>query len=145
MTRKILCNVFFRDQICRLFPNLIKTTFLFFTPAIQVRLVNGSSDRQGRVEVFYNGEWGTVCNHHFDKRGAEVICRMMGYPGALSAEVNGSFGAGNSSQKILLDDLWCSGHETSVASCSFRRWGSHNCGHDEDAGVVCKKKFTGKF
>ena len=113
-----------------------------FLPAVQVRLVNGSRDREGRVEIFYNGEWGTVCNDHFDIRDAEVICRMMGFPGAATAE--GRFGAGNSSQKIFLDDLWCSGNEASIASCSFRRWGSHNCGHNKDAGVVCREKEPGK-
>jgi len=110
-------------------------------PSVQVRLVNGSNDREGRVEVLYKGEWGTVCNDDFDIRDANVICRMMGFPGALSAEINGRFGPGNSSQRVLLDDLWCSGHENSVASCSFRGWGSHNCHHKEDAGVVCKEKI----
>ncbi|RMX54502.1 hypothetical protein pdam_00019992 [Pocillopora damicornis] len=110
-------------------------------PSVQVQLVNGSSDREGRVEVFYNGEWGTVCNHDFDIRDAEVVCRMMGFPGAVSAEVGGRFGPGNSTQKILLDDLWCTGQETSLATCSFRRWGSSNCNHSEDAGVVCKEKI----
>ena len=111
---------------------------------MQVRLVNGSNDREGRVEVFYNGEWGTVCNDHFDIRDAEVICQMMGFPGAVSADVDGRFGAGNSTQKIWLDDLWCSGNEISVASCSFRRWGSHNCNHNKDAGVICRETIPGK-
>ena len=84
-----------------------------------------------------------MCGHDFDKRDADVICRMMGFPGAVSAEVEARFGAGNSSQEILLDDLWCSGYETSIASCSFRRWGSSNCDHDEDAGVVCEKNISG--
>lgn len=96
------------------------------------------------MEVLYNGEWGTVCNDDFDERDAEVICRMMGFPGAVSADVNGRFGAGNSSQKIWLDDLWCSGYETSVASCSFRRWASHNCDHHKDVGVICREKVPGK-
>lgn len=108
-----------------------------------MRLVNGSNDREGRVEVLYKGEWGTVCGDDFDIRDANVICRMMGFPGALSAGINGRFGPGNSSQRVLLDDLWCSGHENSVASCSFRGWGSHNCHHKEDAGVVCKEKIPG--
>ena len=95
------------------------------------------------MEVFHNGEWGTVCHDDFDKTEADVICRMIGFPGAVSAEVEGTFGAGNENQKILLDDLWCSGYETSIASCSFRRWGSSDCYHDEDAGVVCEKNITG--
>ena len=122
---------------------LLHKALSFETPAVQVRLVNGSSDREGRVEVYYNGEWGTVCDDDFDIRDANVICRMMGLPGAVSAEIQGRFGAGNSTQRVLLDDLWCSGHESSVASCSFRRWGSHDCSHTEDAGVVCQEKFPG--
>ena len=109
--------------------------------AVQVRLVNGSSDREGRVEVFYNGEWGTVCDDDFDIRDANVICKMMGFPGAVSVlGEGGRFGGGNENQEIVLDDLWCSGHEESIVSCSFRRWGSSNCEHVEDAGVVCQKK-----
>ena len=106
--------------------------------------MNGTNDREGRVEIFYNGKWGTVCSDHFDIRDAEVICRMMSFPGAISVDVDGRFGAGNSTQKIWLDDLWCSGDEVSVASCSFRRWGSHNCNHNKDVGVICRERIPGK-
>ena len=108
--------------------------------AVQVRLVNGSNDREGRVEVFYNGEWGTVCDDDFDIQDANVICRMLGFPGASAASADARFGAGNDNQKIVLDDLWCLGNETSLVSCINRRWGSSNCLHDEDAGVVCIEK-----
>jgi len=64
---------------------------------------------------------------------------MMGFPGAVSALVEGRFGAGNDSQEIVLDDLWCRGYEASLVSCISRRWGSSNCYHEEDAGVVCGK------
>ena len=101
--------------------------------------MNGSNDWEGRVEVFYNGTWGTVCDDDFDIQDANVICRMMGFPGASAALAEARFGAGNSNQEIVLDDLWCRGHETSLVSCISRRWGSSNCGHDEDAGVVCSK------
>ena len=57
-------------------------------------MVNGSSDREGRIEVYYKSEWGTVCDDDFDIRDADVICRMMGFPGAISAEIEGRFGAG---------------------------------------------------
>lgn len=51
--------------------------------------MNGSNDREGRVEVFYNGEWGTICNDHFDIRDAEVICQMMDFPGASLLTLTG--------------------------------------------------------
>ena len=110
--------------------------------AVQVRLVNGSNDREGRVEVFYNGKWGTVCDDDFDILDANVVCRMLGFPGAISALPEAHFGAGNENQDIVLDDLWCQGHESSLVSCVNRRWTSSNCLHEEDAGVICMKKRT---
>lgn len=108
--------------------------------AVQVRLVNGSSDLEGRVEVLYNAEWGTVCDDEFDIQDAHVVCRMLGFPGAVSALGGARFGPGNDSQAIVLDDLWCRGDETSLVGCISRRWGSSNCHHKKDAGVVCMKK-----
>ena len=46
---------------------------------LQLRLANGSSSREGRVEVKYMGEWGVVCDHNWDKREADVVCRHLGY------------------------------------------------------------------
>ena len=46
---------------------------------VSVRLTNGPSEQEGRLEVFYNGEWGTVCDDDFDTNDAKVFCRMLGY------------------------------------------------------------------
>ena len=41
--------------------------------------MNGSNNREGRVEVCMNGRWGTVCNRSHE-RVAEVVCAQLGYP-----------------------------------------------------------------
>ena len=46
---------------------------------LDVRLVNGPSDAEGRVEIRYNDIWGTICNDNFDDNDALVLCKMLGF------------------------------------------------------------------
>ncbi|KAL3870551.1 hypothetical protein ACJMK2_038604 [Sinanodonta woodiana] len=102
-----------------------------------VRLSGGLRQSQGRVEVLYNGAWGTVCDNNFDDYAATVVCRMLCYSGNLAvASTGGYFGAGTGS--ILLDNVKCYGNETSIVNCRHNPWGLHDCGHHEDAGVDCQ-------
>ena len=101
-----------------------------------VRLVGGSTSRQGRVEIWYNSQWNTVCDDSWDISDANVVCRQLGYRGAVAAHHSAHFGQG--SGQILLDDLECTGREGSLLECSHRGLNSHNCGHLEDASVTCE-------
>ena len=52
---------------------------IVYVTEISVRLVGGTPDYSGRVEVYYSGAWGTVCGDSFDNNDASVICHMLGY------------------------------------------------------------------
>ena len=92
------------------------------------------------MEIFYNGYWGTVCDDYWDIKDARVVCRQLGFPDAASAPHSARFGRG--SGKIWLDDVRCSGNESSIVNCSHYGWGSHNCGHGEDASVICSSMLS---
>ncbi|KAJ8022850.1 Neurotrypsin [Holothuria leucospilota] len=100
-----------------------------------IRLIGGSSAHEGRVEVFHDGQWGTVCDDNWHDLDAAVVCRQLGYSGDAFASSNAAFGQG--SGRIWLDDVSCTGNEKMLQECGSNGWGSHNCGHHEDAGVRC--------
>ncbi|NXV73257.1 C163A protein, partial [Atlantisia rogersi] len=100
-----------------------------------IRLVNGPSRCAGRVEVFHQQQWGTVCDDGWGAAEASIVCRQLGCGAALSAPGAAHFGPG--SDPIWLDNVNCSGSEAALSECRAEPWGTHNCRHGEDAAVVC--------
>ena len=125
-----------------------------------MRLSGGVSS--GRVEIYYNDEWGTVCDDHWTMNEANVVCRELGFPGQSAINItillllfvyyhyisgaqeggalsNAQFGPGVG--HIWLDDVNCQGSEYFLSQCSHQPFGVHDCRHNEDAGVICKGIF----
>ncbi|NXI44030.1 LOXL3 oxidase, partial [Galbula dea] len=91
---------------------------------------------EGRIEVFYNEEWGTICDDDFTLANAHVLCRHLGFVAATGWAHSAKYGRGIG--RIWLDNVNCAGGEKSIGDCKHRGWGNSDCSHEEDAGVICK-------
>ena len=105
--------------------------------------MDGNSPYSGRVEIYRNGVWGTVCDDNWTDMTAQVVCQQLGF-GSSSASVDFDVPAGTG--PILMDNVNCSNNETNLLSCSHNGFENHNCGHIEDVGVTCRPQlFAGKI
>ncbi|XP_044844677.1 deleted in malignant brain tumors 1 protein-like [Mauremys mutica] len=100
-----------------------------------LRLVNGPSHCAGRVELLHNQLWGTVCDDFWDLDEARVVCRQLGCGTALSAPRGSRYGQGT--DRMWLDEVYCTGREAVLSNCWAPPWGERNCTSRKDAGVVC--------
>ena len=103
-----------------------------FKSVVKIHLINGSTEYEGRVEVYYNGTWGRVCDDGWDLNDAEVVCRQLGYGPAIEVTCYGS-GSG----PIWLNYVDCDGTESTIEDCSHGGWGYNHCGYNGDVGVRC--------
>ncbi|CAG2194239.1 Hemicentin-1,Neurotrypsin,Scavenger receptor cysteine-rich domain superfamily protein,Coadhesin,Adhesion G protein-coupled receptor B3,Thrombospondin-2,Thrombospondin-1,Mucin-like protein,Scavenger receptor cysteine-rich type 1 protein M160,Scavenger receptor cysteine-rich type 1 protein M130,A disintegrin and metalloproteinase with thrombospondin motifs adt-1,Adhesion G protein-coupled receptor B1,Deleted in malignant brain tumors 1 protein [Mytilus edulis] len=99
-----------------------------------LRLVDGSHSREGRLEIFHNGIWGSVCDDSFDYPDASVACRQLGF--RCLSEVQ-TYTQGGYTSQIWMDNVGCNGLETSLKKCSHNGWGINNCGSHENVGIRC--------
>ena len=117
------------------------TIFVLAERAIAVRLVGTGLKHVGKVEIQYQGHWGTVCNYDgpsktWDKHDAHVICRMLGYKAANAAIINIE---GETSRRFLMYNVGCSDNENSIAEYSHNGWWNDpGCSNEQNAGVVCQ-------
>ncbi|XP_041471968.1 relaxin receptor 2-like isoform X3 [Lytechinus variegatus] len=112
-------------------------TRIAFCQESNVRLQNGLTPREGRVEVRINGTWGTLCDSSFGINDAHVVCRSLGFTGALGTTSLSEFGP--STLTIHPIDLRCNGKETTLSECPKSNLDHlpEGCGSYNEAGVRC--------
>ena len=101
----------------------------------KLRLVDGINEREGRVEIMYQGIWGTICDDGWDNIDATVVCRELGYSRG-NATRQAQFGSG--SGPVWLRRVSCLGSESKLSHCIHTGAGNTlGCSHVRDAGVQC--------
>uniref|UniRef100_A0A8C4X2G9 SRCR domain-containing protein n=1 Tax=Erpetoichthys calabaricus TaxID=27687 RepID=A0A8C4X2G9_ERPCA len=98
-----------------------------------LRLIGGTNNCSGRVELQYGDTWGTVCDDDWDLKDVEVVCRQLQCGKAVTAVLE--FGGG--SGIIWLNKVRCRGSESHLWDCRHEPLGKNDCEHKEDAGVYC--------
>ncbi|XP_064388372.1 soluble scavenger receptor cysteine-rich domain-containing protein SSC5D-like isoform X2 [Halichondria panicea] len=105
----------------------------------------------GRLEFYYSGQWGTVCDDSFGSSDARVACRQLGYPDYTQYGRVGTLGFSEPSSTTLiwLDELRCSGTESRLINCPANTIGVEDCSHSEDIALVCTEngdlRLVGSF
>ncbi|KYM87355.1 Lysyl oxidase like protein 3 [Atta colombica] len=101
-----------------------------------LKLTGGENgEYEGNVEILHNGKWGSICDDEWDDFEASVVCKQLGYNGAIKATTYGHFGQAR--RRYWMDNVYCDGSEIELAKCRFDGWGISDCGSNEAAGVIC--------
>ena len=101
--------------------------------------MNGNVPHEGRVEIFHDEEWGTVCGSQWDEADARVVCRSLGFSGGVALKRT-AYAFGEGSGRIWMNEVDCSGLETDLKACQHAGWGvDETClgGYRNAAGVKC--------
>ena len=92
-----------------------------------MKLVDGTTKNEGRLLVYYDGEWGLVCENNFNEEDANVACRQLGFHDVGSQFMTGGTFGTDFLSNFVLDELRCTGSEEKLADCPNSGWRQHNC------------------
>ncbi|KAM9591790.1 scavenger receptor cysteine-rich domain-containing protein DMBT1-like [Morphnus guianensis] len=103
--------------------------------ATELRLANGSTRCEGRVEITHDGTWAPLCDEGWGLAEARVVCRQLGCGRVLLAPGGSHFGQGPG--QMWPDSVSCMGTETALSACKAKPWSNGTCHHGRAAGVAC--------
>ncbi|XP_072423889.1 scavenger receptor cysteine-rich type 1 protein M130-like, partial [Chiloscyllium punctatum] len=105
----------------------------------EIHLAEGAHRCSGRLEILFNGTWGTVCDDAWSESGARVVCEQLDCGPLLNTSgEEGDHPRGRPGTPIWLDEVQCRGSEPEVWACRSAYWGQHDCHHKEDVQVNCR-------
>ncbi len=116
-----------------------------------IRIVDGKGklSAQGRLEMRYEGVWGTICSLGNNRLSAKIICRDIGYkdgqwkspagtPGkSFCTSFNDEDHCGAKVSKSLFSKITCSKNDNTFNKCLKQLADPNECGHDFDAIISC--------
>ncbi|XP_055386247.1 protein bark beetle [Condylostylus longicornis] len=112
-------------------------------PEVPIRLLGGNTNREGRLQVYLDGRWGTVCDYGWSIISAALVCNQLGYAlnpmdwRMLQSEIPGS----GTTEDVLLSNVRCTEHDTDVTKCQAERASrgefENSCTHENDVGMRC--------
>ena len=103
---------------------------------LQIRIQGGANPKEGRVEVFHEGQWGTVCGDEWGIEEAMTVCRQLNLGFASKAVTHNNFT--QTDLKVIMSGVQCRVDAISLYRCQHDDWGKTNCSSkDKLAGVVC--------
>ena len=97
-----------------------------------LRLVGGSTEASGTLEIFHEGYWGSVCDDSWNGLASTVACKQLGYRNFNAFSMRNTL-----TTDVWLDDVVCIGNEEYLSNCSNSGWGTHNCGSLEGVKLDC--------
>ena len=103
-----------------------------------IQLVDGDAPNAGRLEIYHDNSWGSVCRDEFDNIDGTVACQQLGYS-RLKEHYWGNQTIPGTGM-IWLDDINCSSSHVRLSQCQSRGWNVNDCRHSDDINLVCEGK-----
>ena len=109
-----------------------------FTVPDMIRLADGDVPNAGRLEIYHDNSWGSVCRDEFDNIDGTVACQQLGYTGLRAYYTSNQTIHGTG--MIWLDNINCSSSHVRLSQCQSRGWGVTDCHRGNDISLVCEGK-----
>ncbi|CAH1792063.1 unnamed protein product [Owenia fusiformis] len=102
-----------------------------------VRIGRQWGSSEGLLEVYKDGQWGTVCNVGWNMANAALVCQMMGYTVHPDSWLPQQTQRGDPGQPIWLSNVYCDEMDSDIMQCRADQLEDHSCDHSMDVNVKC--------